>query len=353
MARHTWTDKISTHTALGGIETAVADNGPQRGARIAWITTGTGLRYKVVIDRAMDIADAFYNQHSLAWQSYSGITSPQPFSNKGADWLKTFGGGLVTTCGLTHVGGPEADEYGERGLHGEISNIPAQIESVVQPDPMAGNMEMHITGIMKQSQALGTRLELRRTISGRLGEAYIHIHDEVTNKGNTTAPHMLLYHCNLGWPLADEGARLVWNGPWQARDTGAKIFTQENDFRKCPAPLEEHNGGGEEAAFIDIAADHNGACVCGLYNEQIGIAVSIRFSKKQLPWLTNWQHWGKGEYVTGLEPGTNPPVGQAKARAQGTLIELAPGETRTYDLRFEVLHQEERINDFLHTHNNS
>lgn len=353
MARHTWTDKISTHTPLGGIETAVADNGLQRGARIAWINTGTGLRYKIVIDRAMDIADAFYNQHSLAWLSHSGISAPQPFSNKGADWLTTFGGGLVTTCGLTHVGGPEADEHGERGLHGEISNIPAQIESVVQPDPVAGKMEFSITGIMKQSQTLGTRLELRRTLSGRLGEAYIHIHDEVTNKGNTTAPHMLLYHCNFGWPLADEGARLIWNGPWQARDTGAKIFTPENDFRKCLAPLDEHNGGGEEAAFIDIAADHNDACVCGLYNEQIGIAVSIRFSKKQLPWLTNWQHWGKGEYVTGLEPGTHPPVGQAKARAQGTLIELKPGETRTYDLRFEVLHQQERITDFLHTHNNS
>ncbi|HRN57410.1 MAG TPA: DUF4432 family protein, partial [Agriterribacter sp.] len=230
---------------------------------------------------------------------------------------------------------------------------PAAIESVIQPDPVAGKMDMSITGIMKESRALGARLELRRTISGTLGAAGIHIHDEVSNKGNTSAPHMLLYHCNFGWPLADEGARLVWNGAWQARDAGAVIFTPQNDFRKCPAPLEAHNGGGEEAAFIDIAADHNGECVCGLYNEQIGIAVSIRFLKKQLPWLTNWQHWGRGEYVTGLEPGTHPPVGQAKARTEGTLIELAPGETRSYDLHFEVLYREAQIRDFLNTHNNS
>mgnify|MGYP003551641082 FL=1 len=353
MARHTWTDKISTHTPLGGIETAVADNGLQRGSRIAWINTGTGLRYKVVIDRAMDIADAFYNQHSLAWLSHSGISAPQPFSNKGADWLTTFGGGLVTTCGLTHVGGPEADEYGERGLHGAISNIPATVESVIQPDPVAGKMEFSITGIMKQSQALGERLELRRTISGRLGEECIHIRDEVTNKGNITVPHMLLYHCNFGWPLADEGARLIWKGQWQARDANPKIFTQENDFRTCMPPLDAHKGGGEEAAFIDVAADSNGQVVCGLYNAQLGIAVSVRFSKKQLPWLTNWQHWGKGEYVTGLEPGTHPPIGQAKARAQHTLIELEPGETRRYDLYFEVLHEAERVNEFLKTHNNS
>ena len=204
---------------------------------------------------------------------------------------------------------------------------------------------------MKQSQALGNQLELRRTISGKLGEAFINIHDEVSNRGNTAAPHMLLYHCNLGWPLADEGSKLIWKGRWKARDADPRIFSEGNDFRTCMAPLDEHSGGGEEAAFIDVAAESNGQAVCGLYNAQLGIAVSIQFSKHQMPWLTNWQHWGKGEYVTGLEPGTHPPIGQAKARAQGTLIHLAPGETRKYDLRFEVLHQEKHISNFLKTHN--
>src|SRR5690349_24946096 len=100
--------RISNLAQLGGIETSVLDNGPGRGTRIAWINTGTGLRYKVVIDRAMDIADAFYNQHSLAWISHVGLTAPQPFSSHGMDWIKTFGGGLLTTCGLSHVGGPES-----------------------------------------------------------------------------------------------------------------------------------------------------------------------------------------------------------------------------------------------------
>jgi Domain of unknown function (DUF4432) len=62
-------NKISNHQQLGGIETSILDNGIGKGTRIAWINTGTGLRYKVLIDRAMDIADAFYNEHSLAWIS--------------------------------------------------------------------------------------------------------------------------------------------------------------------------------------------------------------------------------------------------------------------------------------------
>ncbi len=69
-----WKGKIANHNQLGGIETSVIDNGAGRGTRIAWINTGTGLRYKVVIDRAMDIADAFYNKHSLTWISHAGIT---------------------------------------------------------------------------------------------------------------------------------------------------------------------------------------------------------------------------------------------------------------------------------------
>jgi hypothetical protein len=116
-----WQNKVSNHAQVGGIETSVLDNGLCKGTRIAWVNTGAGLRYKVVIDRGLDIADAFCNQHSLVWLSHTGVTAPRPDANLGLEWLYSFAGGLLTTCGLTHVGGPEKDEFGERGLHGRIS----------------------------------------------------------------------------------------------------------------------------------------------------------------------------------------------------------------------------------------
>ena len=349
MTPHPWTDKLSNSAQLGGIETSVLDNGAGRGTRIAWINTGTGLRYKVVIERAMDIADAFYNQHSLAWLSHGGITTPQPFSDRELDWLRTFGGGLLVTCGLTHVGGPEQDAYGKRGIHGQISNIPAEIESIIQPDPLSGNLEMSITGRMHETTVFGPSLELKRTISGTLGQPVIRIHDEVINRANTPAPHMLLYHFNFGWPLVDEGTKLIWRGGWQAREGGmnADIFRDGYDFRTCPAPLTTHSGTGEAVAFIDATPDRSGQCTAGLYNAQLGLAVAMRFQKAQLPWLTNWQHWGRGEYVTGIEPGTHPPIGQAKAREQGSLLFLEPGERRTYDLEIGVLTGDAQIDKFL------
>ena len=332
-----WQDKISNTTQLGGIETSILDNGQGRGTRIAWINTGTGLRFKIVLDRAMDIADAFYNEYSLAWLSHTGITSNQPCSNTGLDWLKTFGGGLLTTCGLSHVGGPETDAYGSRGLHGQISNISAQVESIIQPDIHAGKMEMSVTGIMKETQVLGPNLELRRTISATLGEAKIIIRDEVTNRGNSPAPHMLLYHLNFGWPLVDEGTDIIWSGKWKTPPANSnKIFNESNSYKKCPAPMPEHNGTGEEVAMIEVDADETGWAVCGLSNTSIGLDLHIRFKKQQLPWLINWQHWGKGEYVTGLEPSTNALIGQAKARELKQLVFLEPGESRKYDLEIVV-----------------
>ena len=343
MPTHPWHHKISHHAQLGGIETSVLDDGLGRGTRIAWINTGTGLRYKIVLDRAMDIADAFYHQHSLAWLSHASTTTPQPSSDQGIDWLRTFGGGLLTTCGLTHVGGPESDEYGSRGVHGRISNTPAEIISVIQPNPPAGQLDMSITGRMVQTQVFGPTLELKRTILGRLGEATIRIQDEVTNLGNTEAPHMLLYHANFGWPLVDEGAEIVWEGDWRSGGSEGSdaVFHEGNDFRRCPGPQDEHRGTGEAVAFIDVASGEDGWCTGGIRNRARGMALRLRFRKEQLPWLINWQHWGPGEYVTALEPATHPPIGQAQARREQTLITLAPGELRSYELEFQVLAGEE------------
>lgn len=332
-----WKGKVSNYKQLGGIETSVIDNGKGRGARVAWINTASGLRFKVVLDRAMDIAEAFYGDHSLAWISHLGITPPNPSATEKTKWLESFGGGLLTTCGLTHVGGPEKDEYGERGLHDRISHTPAEIISVVQPDLKNRDLNMSITGRMIQSTTFGPHLEMKRTISAKLGEPFLKVHDEVTNTGNTAAPHMLLYHYNFGWPLVDEGAEIRWKGDLQVpNEASRKIFNDKSDYKRCRSPIGDHSGSGEAVGFIDIDADEQGLCSCGIANHSLGLQVDLTFRKKQMKWLTNWQHWGENEYVTALEPCTHPPVGQAAARRDNTLLMIEPGETKNYDVQLLV-----------------
>jgi len=334
-----WKEKISNHHQLGGIELSVLDNGRGRGVRTAWFDTGTGLRFKVIPDRAMDIGEAFFNRYSLTWISHSGITPPNQAVNSGFRWLEGFGGGLMVTCGLSHIGDPEEDSYGKRGLHGKISHIPAEIESVIQPDLRQNRFKMSISGRMVESGVFGPGLELRRTISAELGVSAINIHDEVTNIGNQITPHMFLYHMNFGWPLVDAGTKLIWEGKMYPMDAKDPVFNSENDYKICRPPLDEHSGSGGSDAFIDIDQDEKGYCHCGISNSSIPLEVRMHFKKSHLPWVTNWQHWGRNEYITGLEPGTNPTIGQARAREEGTLIFLEPGEKREYDLELEVICQ--------------
>lgn len=334
-----WKNKLSNHQQIGGIETSVLDNGPGRGVRVAWVNTGTGLRYKLVLDRGMDILDAFFNENSLAWISHGGLTAPQPFSNQGIDWLRTFGGGLLTTCGLSNAGPPNTDENGSRGLHGNYSNLPAELISIKQPDVFSGDLSFEIVAKVRETTTFGPSLEMLRSISGTLGSAEIRIKDTVTNRGNSLAPHMILYHINCGWPLIDEGTRIVWQGEKKPKATDANNteFNRRHEFTRCAPPMDEHAGFGEDVAFIDPKADSSDQVTCGYANDELELALKISFSKTQMPWLINWQHWGKNEYVTALEPATHPPIGQAAARENGTLILLEPGESRTYDLRLEVL----------------
>ncbi len=334
MDLHALARKVSNPAQLGGIETSVLDNGAGRGVRIAWVNTGSPLRFKVVLDRAMDIVDAFYGPYSLAWLSHAGVTMPDPSANQGLEWLRTFGGGLMTTCGLSHVGPPEVDASGKRGLHGLASNLPAELTSIEQPDPALGKTRMSLSGVIRESSIFGPHLELRRTLSCELGQSTLHVQDHVINRGNQSVPHMILYHCNLGYPLVDEGAELIWTGETRSRGRAQDdaLFNGTNDYRHCPAPLADHAGTGEACGLIRPAADASGRSRTGVRNPALGLDLQIEFDPRQLPCLTSWQHWGRGEYVTGLEPGTHYPVGQGVARQAGDLILLEPGESRSYEL---------------------
>jgi len=344
-----WQDKVCNPAQLGGIETSVLDDGPGRGTRVAWVNTGSGLRYKVAIDRGMDIVEAFYNEHSLAWLSHGGLTASRPDANQGLEWLYTFPGGLLTTCGLSHVGGPETDEFGSRGLHGRVSNLPAAVEVIIQPELAAARLDFGIAGVVKESRVFGPCLELRRSICGRLGEGAIYVHDVVTNCGSQSVPHMLLYHCNFGYPLVDEGTEILWRGVCQSRGLAMDnaIFKDGADYRRCRRPLAAHRGGGEACGFIDARADRAGMVTAGLHNRKLGLALMLRYRKKEFPCLANWQHWGIGDYVTALEPGTNFPIGQGAARRQKKLIFLEPGESRTYQLEMHVLTAKRDIREFV------
>jgi len=327
----------------GGIETSVLDDGPGRGVRIAWVNTGSPLRYKVLIDRGLDVADAFYSAAALSFLSCTGPTPPTRALDRQLDWLNGFHGGLVCSCGPQHVGGPETIDGVEYGLHGTHSNTPAQIESICQPDPAGGVEEMSITGLIRTARMFGPNVQLRRTIRSRLGRPVIEIRDEFLNRGNTPARHCWLLHLNFGWPLLEKGSRLVFRGEVVPRAGSEKWFADPRRYKVVPAPVAAHRGAGEDVAFIDPPPDRDGLCHVGIVNERLELGVEVTYPRRQFRRLVNWQHFGPGgEYVVGLEPisggmaGCGVPAGR-----------LRPGQGKAYDCRLTVLADSAGIKKFV------
>lgn len=335
---------------LGGIETSVLDDGPGRGVRIAWVNTGGGLRYKVVLDRGMDIADAEFQGQSLTWLSYAGVQRPDPSLRFGLDWLSGFPGGLVVGCGPLNIGEPCSDDGQTLGLHGTHSNTPATIESIVNPDLVRGRYDMSITGIVRTARLFGPEVELRRTISSRLGVPAIQVRDEFLNRGNTRVPHAWLLHMNFGYPLLEPGAstfcyrgRITPMGP-----SSEQWFSAGRGFREVPPPQAEHRGSGEVVAYIDAETHGDDRVVCGVVNRKRQIGVRIEYAKRDFPLLGNWQHWGpNGSYVAALEPMNGTVDGRDKDRARGLLRFLDAGGTMVYQYSITATNDPAEIEKLL------
>lgn len=315
---------------LGGIETSVLDNGPGRGVRIAWVNTGGGLRYKVVIDRGLDIADAEFLGQSLTWHSLTGVTAPTPALNRRMHWLRGFYGGLLVSCGPLNTGAPFEEGDEEYGLHGTHSNTPATVEFITNPDPACGKYEMNITGIVRTARVFGPNIELRRTISSTLGENSIRVYDHFTHRGNEPVPFAWLLHINFGFPLLEPGASTYcYQGKLTPRFDSDDWFLKSKTFREAPKPQASHRGTGEVFTYVDPKTDADGNVLTGVVNTKRGFGVKVEYNRAHYPRLGNWQHWGpEGSYTGALEPMTAGVEGRAKDKEYGWFRTLEPGEHR-------------------------
>src|SRR5438874_456136 len=79
-------DRYVNADQIGGIERYVIDDGAGRGVRALCVNTGAGLRYRVLVDRGLDIDQAFFNQYSLTFLTHKGVTAPSRGLDKGPDW---------------------------------------------------------------------------------------------------------------------------------------------------------------------------------------------------------------------------------------------------------------------------
>ncbi|MDH7568025.1 MAG: aldose 1-epimerase family protein [Armatimonadota bacterium] len=339
-------ERVGCMEQLCGVRAAALADGRAAGVRVADFWTGTGLEFTVLVDRGLDIGAARWQGKSLCWRSAVGDAHPAYYEPEGLGWLRTFGGGLLTTCGLTAAGAPDTDAGEELGLHGRVSHLPA--ESVHLDGGWEGDeYRVWASGKVRQTRVFGENLLLTRKISTHLGANSLWIHDVVHNEGHEPAPHMMLYHINLGFPVVDEGAELV--APSRRvtpRDPAAQAEGAE--YHRFHAP---RAGYQEKVYYHELTADERGWVPVALVNRRAnkgaGLGVYVMYRQETLPHFVQWKMMGQGTYVVGVEPANCLVEGRAKERAEGRLQFLKPGEKREYQLEIGVLSCQEELDAFV------
>lgn len=331
--------RVGAMDQVAGIRMMQWDDGRARPARAALFHTGSGLTFTVALDRGMDLAHADFQGRPMGWRATAGDVAPQYFEPEGARWLRSFFGGLLTTCGLSSVGAPApglVSAVSGDGLHGRIGNTPAENLSVVQ-EWCDGAYVLSVTGTMREARLFGENLAMTRTVSTRLGSSEIAVRDVVANEGFRSTPLMMLYHCNIGWPAVDAGSRVL--APTRAvapRDATARDGLEDWAQMGPPVP-----GYAEKVYYHDMAPDDEGwvtaAIVNGGFSEGAGFGVYVRYKHDTLPRFAQWKQLGEQDYVCGLEPANCGVEGRHVDAQRGLLSMLEPGERRSFELMFGAI----------------
>jgi hypothetical protein len=246
-----------------------------------------GLEVDLRPGRGLDLAEARFRGRPFSWESPIGFVPWQ------GDFARSFGGGLVVTCGLRNAGAPSEGQP----QHGWYTSLAAR--DVEVGDDCA-------SGRVVDAEVPGPTLVLRREV--RVAESAITVSDRVRNEGEHPEPAPLLYHVNLLWDSVDVDSSEV-----VPRDDDARA----GDWRTLGPP-------GPERVY-----EHLGASRAVVVHE--GTRVTVR---SDLPRLWQWIHPDYG--VLGIEPANCSVLGRAYDRSEGRLPMLAAGEERSSMLEIAV-----------------
>ncbi|TAN09926.1 MAG: DUF4432 family protein [Rhizobiaceae bacterium] len=340
-------ERAGSLSQFAGVRLMTLGDGLERGIRMLEFRTGTGLRFTVLVDRALDIADCDYRGMAIGWHSPTGFKHPALHEYEGEGglaWLRSFSG-LMMTCGLDHILFMYEEPaghyvYGPRktvshSIHGRVSTIPARLTGYGERWE-GDECILWCEGVVSQAAVFGEDLQLVRRIEAKVGSNEIRLSDRVVNHGFYRTPHMYCYHINVGHPVLAEGSRYlapVKDVVWAAH-AGADYRRQEVGYRRFPGPQTNFH---EQVWQHELAADAGGKTPVALVNDELGIGFEVETRKDQFPCMFEWQNFQAGQYAFGIEPSSNHVLGHQAAHERGELIWLEHGEERAYDTVFRIL----------------
>lgn len=309
--------------------------GLRDGLNVIEIDNGA-MRTMILCDRGMGIWRLWSGDLEMGWSSpVKGPVHPKyvPLDEaSGIGWLNGFDE-LVCRCGLEYNGAPEWSSDGKlkHTLHGRIANRPAHsVSATIDAD----RQEIVVVGIVDESRLFSNNLRLTSTVRTSFGSSRLTIIDEISNPWSLPADLELLYHINLGPPLATQGSK--FDAPIEAmapRNTAAI-----GGIDTWQAYDEGRPGAPETVLYMQLAADEVGKTAVLLSEPGGKRGMSLRFNRGQFPYFALWKNpisYSDG-YCTGLEPCINFPNVKSFEQSGGRVAKVAPGETRRFEIEMEV-----------------
>ena len=308
-----------------GIEEHRLVGGKGDGIRLLEVNNGAGIEATISLDRNADLSRLRFKGVNLGYFSPCGYVAPAYYESKGADWLKSFTAGFLTTCGLQAVGNPCNDMGEELPLHGSIANTPCDLVGYFIDD------EKLIVKTRTLDEGIFSRkLRLNRTYSFPIGKNYFTFSDTIENTGDREEPVEVLYHMNMGYPLLDEDSIVkIDSGKVTPRDEHAAedIDNWMN--------MEKPTSGYVERCYYHTMKTSDGRA--SIYQPKAGVGVEISYDASSLDCFVEWKMMGVRDYVLGLECGNAYPDGRDVMREKGILKFLKPGEKKTYTVKITMM----------------
>lgn len=333
-------------SALAGSRRYELTDGKAKGIEAVDIKSGAGLEFTVLPGRGMDIAWASYKAVPVSFNAKTGLVAPAYYEHDGIQWLRSFFGGLLTTCGLSNVGPPSEQIHHflgrqAHGLHGRISNTAAEHVSISE-SWQDNKLVISVSGKVKEAGAFGENLVLSRTIRTIAGENRLFLEDTIENLSPYESPVMLLYHINAGYPLLDGGSRFAA----KSDRISAASPAAEARLKDYSIMDEPRTNVGELIYFHELAADQDNNAQAAVINPKLELGLYVKFNKKELPCFTQWKSGEEQDYAMGLEPGNCLPIGFAAAKEKDLLEMVGPFGQKTVKIEIGILEDQAAIEAF-------
>ena len=306
--------------------------GKADGVEMIDVQNRSGMHFDVNVSRGMDIPYLDFCGENIGFISPCGVVAPEYFDDKGLGFLKSFTAGFLTTCGLKVAGAPCEYEGTSYGLHGNLSHTPAENVSC-RIEEEGDTPCAVIKGTVRDAVIFGDKMSLEREIKCLYKERKFTIHDKVTNEGYKKVRQMLLYHCNIGYPILTPDSE-VYIPSLEVKARNAHAEEGIENWME----LQEADPDYEEMCYYHkLKPDVNNHSTVAVYNPELELGIAIENDLTTLDHFVQWKMMGAGDYVMGLEPGSSTIDGIEDAIENGSMKYLEPGESREYELTFHIL----------------